>query len=67
MRIDAHQPYWRIERGHYHWMPTDRPLHRDWMPADLEPLSQAAGISGTVAVQAAQTVAATEFLLAQLA
>lgn len=63
MRIDAHQHYWRLDRGDYHWMPADGPLHRDWLPADLAPLNMAAGISGTVAVQAAQTVAETEFLL----
>lgn len=63
VRIDAHQHYWRVERGDYHWMPAEGPLHRDWMPDDLGPLNQQAGISGTVAVQAAQTVAETEFLL----
>lgn len=63
MRIDAHQHYWRLDRGDYHWMPTDGPLHRDWLPADLAPLNLAAGISATIAVQAAQTVAETEFLL----
>lgn len=63
MRIDSHQHYWRVERGDYHWMPADGPLHRDWLPADLAPLNLAAGIDGTIAVQAAQTVAETEFLL----
>jgi len=63
VRIDSHQHYWRLERGDYHWMPADGPLHRDWLPADLAPLNLASGIDGTIAVQAAQTVAETEFLL----
>jgi L-fuconolactonase len=63
MRIDAHQHYWRIARGDYHWMPADGPLHQDWVPSDLAPLNAAAGIDATVVVQAAQTVAETEFLL----
>lgn len=63
MRIDAHQHYWRVERGDYHWMPSGGPLHRDWMPLDLAQLNKAAGVTGTVAIQAAQTVAETEFLL----
>ena len=62
-RIDAHQHFWRVERGDYHWMPSTGPLHHDWLPNDLAPLNQAAGITATVAVQAAQTVAETEFLL----
>jgi len=64
MRIDAHQHYWRLARNDYHWMPDDGPLHRDWMPSDLAPLNETAGITGTIAVQAAQTIAETEFLLA---
>ena len=62
-RIDAHQHYWRVERGDYHWMPDDGPLHRDYSPDDLRPLNAAAGIAGTIAVQAAQTVAETDWLL----
>ncbi|MBO0812695.1 MAG: amidohydrolase family protein [Microlunatus sp.] len=63
MRIDAHQHFWTTARGDYHWMPAEGPLHQDWMPSDLAPLNEAAGITGTVVVQAAQTVAETEFLL----
>jgi L-fuconolactonase len=62
-RIDAHQHYWRPARGDYHWMPAEGPLHRDYLPADLRPLNAAAGIDGTITVQAAQTVAETDWLL----
>jgi L-fuconolactonase len=44
-------------------MPADGPLHRDYLPADLAPLNAAAGIDGTIVVQAAPTVAETDWLL----
>lgn len=63
-RIDAHQHYWRISRGDYFWMgPAVAPIMRDVLPPDLTPHLEAAGFSRTVLVQAADTVAETEFLL----
>lgn len=63
-RIDAHQHYWRISRGDYFWMgPAVAPIMRDVLPPDLAPHLKAAGFSRTVLVQAADTVAETEFLL----
>lgn len=41
-----------------------RALRRDFLPADLQPLLERAGIDGCVAVQADQSVAETDFLLA---
>jgi L-fuconolactonase len=38
-------------------------LQRDYLPADLVPLLRATGLDGTIAVQARQTVAETEWLL----
>ncbi len=64
MRIDAHQHYWKIARGDYDWMgPPVAPIIRDYLPADLQPHLKAAGIEKTVLVQAAATVAETEFML----
>lgn len=64
MRIDAHQHYWKIARGDYFWMgPHVAPIVRDAFPADLKPHLNAAGIDRTVVVQAAATVAETEFML----
>ena len=62
--IDAHQHFWRISRGDYSWMDdsVDR-IRRDLLPADLAPLAEAAGVTGTVLVQAAPTVEETLFLL----
>ena len=64
-RIDAHQHFWRLERGDYGWLtPELAPIYRDFMPPDLLPLLAAEGIDGTVLVQAAPTEAETGFMLA---
>jgi len=66
-RIDAHQHFWRPARGDYAWLRADvpelAPLLRDFLPEDILPLLQAGGIAQTVLVQAAESVAETEFLL----
>ncbi|WP_121063804.1 amidohydrolase family protein [Chachezhania antarctica] len=62
--IDAHQHFWRIDRGDYGWMDDSvARIRRDILPPDLEPLARACGVTGTVAVQAAPTLAETRFLL----
>ena len=64
MRIDSHQHYWKVERGDYHWMSPAVPvLHRDYLPADLRSSLVKHNIQRTVLVQAAQTIAETDFLL----
>ncbi|MEM6614987.1 MAG: amidohydrolase family protein [Pseudomonadota bacterium] len=64
MRIDAHQHYWEPKRGDYDWMPPDDPvLSRRYGPADLNHQLEAAGIEGTVLVQAAATINETEYML----
>lgn len=64
MRIDSHQHYWKVDRGDYHWMTPEVPLlYRDYLPVDLRPSLIEHGIRQTILVQAAQTVAETDFLL----
>lgn len=64
MQIDAHQHFWHPGRGDYGWMPKDDPvLSRPYGPAELWPQLQAAGVEGTILVQAAPTVAETEYML----
>ncbi len=63
--IDAHQHFWRLDRGDYGWLTPDlAELYRDFEPEHLAPLLQGAGIARTIAVQAAPTVAETRHLLA---
>ena len=62
--VDAHHHFWHPARGDYGWMPADDPtLSRPYGPADLEDSLNAAGVAGTVLVQAAPTVEETEYLL----
>ena len=62
--IDAHQHFWRVDRGDYGWLtPALGPIYRDFMPEDLAPLLARHGITGTILVQAAPTVAETRFML----
>ena len=64
VRIDAHQHFWAPSRGDYFWMPPDDPvLTHDYRPSDLQPLLDRHGIAATVLVQAAPTVAETEYML----
>lgn len=64
MRIDAHQHYWKLSRGDYGWLTPDMGvLYRDYLPSDLEPTLKRHKIDMTVLVQAAPTVAETDFML----
>jgi L-fuconolactonase len=64
MRIDAHHHLWTLARGDYRWLtPKLAPIYRDFAVTDLAPLVSAAGIDGTILVQAAPTEAETMFLL----
>lgn len=63
--IDAHQHFWRLDRGDYGWLtPALRPIYRDFGPSDLAPILARHDIARTILVQAAPTVAETEYLLA---
>ncbi|MEE2945762.1 MAG: amidohydrolase family protein [Pseudomonadota bacterium] len=63
-KIDAHQHFWQIARGDYSWMTDEEAdIRHDILPADLAPIIKAQDIDGTILVQAADTVAETEFLL----
>jgi L-fuconolactonase len=64
MRIDAHQHFWKPQRGDYGWLtPSLAALYREFGPADLAPCLARAGIERTVLVQAAPTIAETRYLL----
>jgi L-fuconolactonase len=62
-RIDAHQHFWKYDPIRDTWMGPDmKALHRDFSPADLLPLLQAAGIDGCVTVQVDSSEEENEFL-----
>jgi L-fuconolactonase len=63
MRIDSHQHFWSYSSEEYPWIQPDWQIKRDFLPADLEPLLEAAGFNGTIAVQARQTVDESRWLL----
>jgi L-fuconolactonase len=64
MRIDAHQHFWHYSATEYPWIGAGMErLARDYLPADLAPHLAAAGLSGSVAVQARQSLAETRWLL----
>lgn len=64
MRIDSHQHFWHYNPAEHVWM-TDAMaiLKKDFLPEDLAPLLEQAGLQGTVAVQARQNLQETEWLL----
>ncbi|MCX7046864.1 MAG: amidohydrolase family protein [Candidatus Sumerlaeota bacterium] len=64
MKIDAHQHFWKYNPREYGWIgPGMESLKRDFLPTDLLPLMKSAGICGTVAVQARQSIEETQWLL----
>ena len=64
MNIDSHQHFWRYSAAEYPWIGAGMErLARDYLPADLEAPAAVAGIGGTVAVQARQTLEETRRLL----
>lgn len=67
LRIDAHQHFWSLGEVDYPWLtPQDyAPIHRDFEPDDLEPLLRTTGIKHTITVQAANSFADTDAMLAR--
>jgi L-fuconolactonase len=64
--IDAHQHFWNLEKVSYPWLkPEHGVLNRTFTPEELEPQLLAAGISGTVLVQAANGFEDTRSMLEQ--
>jgi len=64
MIIDAHHHFWKYNRVEYGWMDGSMGvLKRDYLPAELEQEITRAGVSGTIAVQARQSLEETRWLL----
>ena len=61
--VDSHQHFWDIDRLTYPWMPEgDNVLRRSYLPEDLAPHLERAGVSKTVVVQAQMTMAEADLL-----
>jgi L-fuconolactonase len=64
MIIDSHHHHWKYNLEDYGWMDDSmKLLQQDYLPEDLEPLLKKTGVSGTVVVQARQSLEETEWLL----
>lgn len=64
MRVDAHQHFWHYTPEEYGWIGEEMAaIRRDFLPEDLLPHLQGAGIEATVAVQARETLEETRWLL----
>jgi L-fuconolactonase len=66
MMIDSHQHFWNLEQGEYPWLTPDLdPIYRTFEPPELAAQLEAAGVDGTVLVQAATSHADTDAMLRQ--
>jgi L-fuconolactonase len=64
IKIDSHQHFWQFNTKEYAWI-DDRMnvLKRDYLPLHLEQELNRAGFSGSIVVQARQTIEETRWLL----
>lgn len=63
-KMDAHHHLWKYSPEWYGWIDDAMTaLRRDFLPVDLAEATYAAGVEGTVVVQASQTLEETQWLL----
>jgi L-fuconolactonase len=64
--IDSHQHLWDLDAVEYPWLVPDYgPIYRTFTPGELAPQLAAAGVERTVLVQAANSYADTDSMLAR--
>ncbi len=61
--LDTHHHLWAYNTDEYGWIPENTPLAQDQLLPELEAATQAAGVTGTIAVQARQVIAESDDLL----
>jgi len=62
--IDCHVHFWKLDRGDYTWLTSERPnLFQDYLPEQFPGLSDHIGVDGCIAIQAAPTESETNYLL----
>lgn len=62
--LDTHHHLWKYSQEEYGWIPENTPLQQDQLLPELAAATSAAGITGTVAVQARQITQESDDLLA---
>jgi L-fuconolactonase len=62
--IDTHLHILQVSRLHYHWLDTQSPLHRDITLNELADEWQLLNVRGGILIEASNTTAETDFLLA---
>lgn len=64
MKIDSHQHFWSYNSNDYGWISSDMEvLRKDYLPDQLKTELFSIGFDGSVAVQARQSLAETQWLL----
>lgn len=61
--IDSHHHLWNYSAEEYDWIPPGSPLAQNQRLAELETATSAAGVDGTVVVQARQLLEESDWLL----
>jgi L-fuconolactonase len=61
--IDSHHHLWKYDAAEYDWIPPGSPIVGDFLIPELEAATSAAGIDGTVAVEARQILEESDWLL----
>ena len=64
MVVDSHHHFWRYSSAEFSWIDDSMAaIRRDFLPADLQQETGAAGVDAVVSVQARQSVEETGWLL----
>lgn len=64
MKLDSHQHFWHFNTRDYGWMGNNMSnIKRNFLPAELAHTLQSEGFDGSIAVQARQSLAETNWLL----
>ena len=61
--LDTHHHLWSYNADEYPWIPANTPLAQNQLLAELEEVTSAAGVTGTIAVQARQIIEESSSLL----
>ena len=68
LRVDTHQHFWNLDEVAYPWLaPAYGPIYRTYDAAELAPQLTACGVDKTVIVQAMDSYADTDSMLATAA